>query len=796
MRRSAPLALALVALLLGLTVALAGPAEAHGIIIVDGDVIIVTPRPPTPPRPIPPRPMPPRRMENPVTLKGHRVEGTIDGRVATVTVEQVFHNHSGRQLEGTYLFPLPEGASVGEFAMTMGGKMVSGEVMEAKQAKQIYEDIVRRRRDPGLLEYVGRGLFKARVFPIEPHADLTIRLSFQQILPEDTGTMEFRYPLATDRLHGEPVDSVVVSLNVKSDVDLKTIYCPSHDVAIVRKGNREANVSYERTGKKQDRDFLLYVGRSPEDVGFSLLSHKAAGEDGTFLAVFAPSSDVPDDQLVPKDVVYVLDTSGSMAQDDKIGAARKALEYGVRVLNDKDRFNIIAFSGATRPFRDGLMPANGELKDAASKWISGLKAQGGTNIEEALQEALELRQDGRLFMVVFITDGRPTIGLRDPEALVKLVKEKNTSKTRIFTFGVGFDLDVRLLDSIAEATHASRDYVMPREDLEVVTSRFFRKVNQPVMSDVTVEFGSGVHDVYPRTFSDLFAGGQVVVMGRYDGAGDRVIRLKGKLGDKEVVHEYEATFKAGEGAEYLARLWAHRKVAYLLDAIRLNGEDSELVTSVVRLATRYGIVTPYTAGLVVEEGELATRGLRADAGERRARLGAQVEGLKRRLALPGRAEAMPMTPAPVASGDRGGGGASRPGAGAPMPAPTSPATPPPAERELRDSRELAKSKAADGFWEDDKEEADDDAYGLDAVREKVKAVADKTFLVGSDGRWVDTAWDKKAPLARVEAYSDAWYALLAKGKHVARYLALGEKVIVVVAGKAYEIVPPTVAPEK
>ncbi len=752
--------------------AVACPALAHGIILVDGDVVVVTRRPPLRPTPVPPRP-----TRNPVRLKDHRVEGTIRGRVADVTVEQVFHNDSGRQLEGTYLFPLPEGATVARFAMTMGGKLVQGEIMEAEQARRIYTDIVRRRKDPGLLEYLGRGLFKARVFPILPYQDLTIRLSFQQILPENDGTIEFRYPLATDRLHGQPVENALVSLQVESDVDVKAIYSPSHDVAVVRDGNRKAHVSYERAGKRQEHDFLLYVGRSPEDVGFSFLSHKAAGEDGTFLAVFAPSNDVAADRLMPKDVVYVIDTSGSMVHDDKIGQARKALEYGVRVLNPGDRFNIVAFSGAVRPFRDGLVEATGEIKDAASKWIAALKAQGGTNIEGALTEALKMSTD-RLFMIVFITDGRPTIGTRDPAVLVQLVKKQNTSGARIFTFGVGFDLDVRFLDRIADVTKATRDYVMPREDIEVVTSRFFRKVSQPVMSDVQVEFGSGIHDVYPQSFSDLFAGGQVVVMGRYAQAGDRVIRLKGKLAGREVVHVYEATFSNGESAAYLPRLWAHRKVGFLLDAIRLNGEDEELVDEIVRLAVRYGIVTPYTAGLVVEESELAGRTITA-AGRQLERA---ADALRRRLREP----------------QSGGGGSTRGGfvlprpdesapgdSGASAPA-TSPTSPPAPEREARDSEEIKKlkeGKSAGG--EDDA----DDAYGLGAVKAKVKAVADKTFLRAPDGRWVDTVYDGKAETVKVEAFSDAWTELLAKGKNVAKYLALGEQVLFVLDDTAYEIVP-------
>ncbi len=169
-----------------------------------------------------------------IALQSHRVHAVVNGPIADVTVDQTFRNETDRRLEGTYLFPLPEGAAVSKFAMTLGGRMVEGEVMDAVRAREIYESVVRRRRDPGLLEYVGRGLFRARVFPIEPRGRVDIRLSFQQVLPDDAGTLEFRYPLATARMHGQPVEETVVTVDVESDVPIRAVYSPSHPVALVR----------------------------------------------------------------------------------------------------------------------------------------------------------------------------------------------------------------------------------------------------------------------------------------------------------------------------------------------------------------------------------------------------------------------------------------------------------------------------------------------------------------------------------------------------------------------------------
>lgn len=747
----------------------AAPAEANGILVtgrtIGTEIEVFRPdrRPPTPDR----------RISTLVTLQDHRVTARVRDRIAEVTVEQVFHNHSGQQLEGTYLFPLPEGATVSQWAMTMAGRMVEGEIMEARKAREIYESIVRARRDPGLLEYLGRGLFQARVFPIEPHQDLTIKLTFQQVLPEDAGTIEMQYPLGTDRLNATPVANVVVDIAVESSVALKAIYSPSHAVEVRRDGDRKARISYERQGRSQDKDLVLFLGRSEDDVGFSLQSHRAPGEDGTFMMVLAPKTEVRPEDIVPRDVVFVLDTSGSMA-GPKMKQAQQALAYGIRTLGGQDRFNVVGFATGLNPFRDTLQPASDEMKEAAVRWVDGLRPAGGTNIHDALLESLRMRQDGRLFVVVFLTDGKPTIEERDPDRIVEKVTAANTQDTRIFTFGVigseRSDLDVRLLDRIAEVTHATRDYVIGDQDIEVVTSRFFRKVQHPVLTDAKIEYGEGVYDVYPKRLPDVFAGTQIDVFGRYKQGGDRTVRLRGKVGAREVVYEYKAALAQGEDAGYLPRLWAQRKIGYLLDEIRLHGAETELVDEVVRLATRYAIVTPYTAGLVVEESELerlpaTARRLRAEARD----LGGLV---------------------PSAGGGEGRGMAG----GLPPGAPPAPSSGPAAEADAWDSGTIDRLKDAAS------EDAPADVAGpgrsdgsreakMKKAAERVQRVDDRIFKQDGDGRWVDATWLSTMVPERIEAFSAAYFALLDRLPKVARYLALGERVLFVHEGKAYEIVP-------
>lgn len=761
------LLLALAALLPVSLLALATQVHAHGLLVTQ----TVGGRPPTTP-------------SLPVTLTTHRVTVTIDGPVADVTVEQTFRNGSDLQLEGTYLFPLPEGAAVSRFAMTMGGKMVEGEVMDAERARAIYEGIVRRRRDPGLLEYVGRGLFRARVFPIPAKGDVTIRLAFQQVLPESDGTLEFRYPLATDRLHGAPVGETVVTVDVQGDEAVRAVYSPSHAVAVVRKGEQQVHASYESVDRRQSRDFLLYVGRGTDRVGLSLLSHKAAGESGTFLAVLAPSLDRSETAFVPKDLVFVLDTSGSMAGDGKIDQAKRALEHGVRLLRPADRFAIVSFAAEIRPFREGLLAASPAHVEAAAAWLSRLRATGGTNIEGALKAALALADPKRLPIVVFLTDGLPTVGERRTSRLVEMVEAANRAKARVFTFGVGFDLDVHLLDRVAETTRGARDYVLPRDEIEIATSRFFRKVVEPALTDVALDFGGETHSVYPPVLPDLFAGGQIVVMGRYAEPGRRTLRLTGRMGEREIEVVFQAALGGEERAAYLPRLWAQRKVAFLLDEIRLHGEEQELVDEVKRLATLHAIVTPYTSNLVVEEEELEEDRRMSSAnplflpGSRPGRSrshGGQYRGPSGAVP-PGLREPADGTPPPPPPPS---GPPTTPTPATPTPStPMAPGGPvaPPASTPPRPTQR-SKTLAAEKERASRRGEA------------HVRLVAGRTFREEQGGRWVDTAWDGKAETTKVEAFSDAWNALAGKGSKIAKILALGDQVLFVLGETVYEIVP-------
>ncbi|MBI3947596.1 MAG: VWA domain-containing protein, partial [Armatimonadetes bacterium] len=581
----------------------AAPALADGFIV---------------PSPLPDVPRPPN-----LAVRYHHVDVTIRNGVATTHIDQVFHNDFGRELEGTYIFPLPEDAAVSDFTMWLDGKPLTGRMLAKDEARRIYESYVRKRIDPALLEYVGRGMFQARVFPIPARGDKRIELSYSQVVPFDAGLYAYRYPLNTERFSSRPLEEVSVRVAIESPAPLKAIYSPTHEVDVQRKGETRATASYEQKGVKPDKDFHLYFGVSEKDFGLNLLActpevtEKAkGGADGFFLLMLAPKTGLEESRKLAKDITFVLDTSGSMA-GEKIEQARDALKFALGNLNPGDRFNLIPFSGDVEPFRPELVPATPAAIKAARAFVEEIQARGGTNINDALLAALRQQapRPGAPAMVVFLTDGLPTVGVTDVKQILANVEKARVGETRLFVFGVGDDVNTHLLDRLSGGNGGVSEYVRPGEDLEVKVSSFYTKIATPVLANLELDYGGAeAYDVYPKRLPDLFAGSQVLVFGRYRHSGRFDVTLKGSVGGNLRRFTYPADFVGEErGSGFIPRLWATRKVGTLLDEIRLHGQNKELVDEVTRLGLEYGIVTPYTSSLVEEDVRLdggATGGFR------------------------------------------------------------------------------------------------------------------------------------------------------------------------------------------
>jgi Ca-activated chloride channel family protein len=689
-------------------------AGANGIII-----------PPWPPTPMPPRQ--PRPVV--VSIKTHHVSVEIDNQVARTTVDEVFHNEQPYPIEGTFIFPLPSGAAVSDFAMYMDGRKVEGEVLTKEKARQVYEDIVRRMRDPALLEYMGGNLFRASIFPIPANGDQRIELKYTELLPAEAGTVRYVEPLATDKFSANPIGDLSISVRIKSPVAIKAVYSPSHDVGVHREGDYTARASYEAKDVRPDRDFVLYYTLSSADFGLHVLTHREAGKDGFFLLLAAPQSELSAQQIASKHVTFVLDTSGSMS-GEKIEQARNALLYCVNALRADDRFNIIAFSDGLERFREKPVAAGKAEVEAARKFIADIRARGGTNIDEALRTAIAGADgDGPTF-IVFLTDGQPTVGVTDvAEILARAAKADPTEgarRLRLFTFGVGHDVNTRLLDRLAQEHGGASDYVAPGEDIEKKVSAFFDKVSFPVLANPTLDFGGAeVREMMPQQLPDLFKGSQLLVVGRYRDGGPRRVVLTGEVGGKRERFTYEINLPAQESDNaFLPHLWAQRRIGYLLDEIRLHGTNKELEDEIIQLSLEYGIVTEYTSYLVTETLGVHGR-LTADMP---TRIGGRF--------LP--------------RGDASGvGGPS-----------------------------VAASQSMAGMREA--------AVVPVSTLAEVRAVGGKTFYL-RDGVWVDEQYVNTMPATDLAFGSDAYFQYLRAHADAGPYFSLGTRVIVVIDGRAIRV---------
>jgi Ca-activated chloride channel family protein len=581
----------------------------------------------------------------PLNLVTHQVEVQIDEQVATTRVTQVFRNHTNRALEATYVFPVPKGASVNKFSMWVNGKEEKGELVEADKARQIYTEIVRRAQDPGLLEYVGNNLLKVRVFPVPANGDQKLSLSFTSVVPFESGLNEYVYPLKTNEQSARALEKFTLDATIKSKQVIANVYSPTHPITVQQHNDHEYHVAFERSQATLDRDFVLYYSHGGKDVGLTAAAYRpSADADGYVMLLIAPRAELDHSREMPRDFVFVLDTSGSMA-GAKMEQARKALKFCLSSLTTKDRFALMNFATTVNKYADNLIDARPQEVAKAKAWVDELQATGGTAINDALNAALDYRggsknskdesfrssgpmpsegaervhqsvskDEGRSFTVVFFTDGQPTVGETDPEKIIKNVMARNTDATRIFTFGVGDDVNAAMLDRLAEQTRAVSTYVRPEEDIEVKVSGLYAKISHPVLTEVELTVSHNVELVerYPQKLSDLFHGGQAVVLARYKGKGHALVTLKGKVACKDggcetKSFDYEIDFPARTSNDkaFVEGLWARRKVGFLLDQIRNNGEQKELVDEVVKLAKKHGITTPYTSYLMVPDSVAA-----------------------------------------------------------------------------------------------------------------------------------------------------------------------------------------------
>jgi Ca-activated chloride channel family protein len=721
------------ALVVGAVLCFTEPALADGIIIPD-----------------PPPITEPILLEDSwLTIRYHRVTVSIENQIAVTRVEQEFVNDLDWEVEGTYVFPIPKGATISKFVMWVDGIPIESKILPAEEARQIYEEIVRERRDPALLEYIGRDVVQARVYPIPPGGSRVIELEYTQALEMDQGLVKYLYPLNTEKFSAQPLEECSVRVELVSPQPLRSVYSPTHQdrLSIVRDGDYRAVAGYEEYDLLPDQDFELIYTVSEEDIGLNLLTYpdpertSSFEREGYFLLLAAPS--VETDLIVPRDIILVLDTSGSM-EGVKLEQAKEAARYVLEHLNPEDRFNVIAFSTGIKRFASDLQPASKAVQ--AARWIDNMQALGGTNINQALLDALTLNfgddfSESRPQVILFLTDGLPTEGVTDVEQILANIRATAPASTRLFSFGVGDDVNTQLLDTLAEENRGLVSYVRPEERIDEEVSSLYIKIQTPVLTDLEIDFGQVlVEELYPPEIPDLFAGSQLILAGRYrlpvGISGREQIELTGRIGSQVKTYQYQVNFDpdviSPAGHSFIPRLWAARKIGYLLTQIRHQGENAEWVEAVIQLSLQYGIITPYTSFLVEEEQLFYSEG-RDEAAE----------------------NLLEAYSGPASGADAVG------------------------KADTESSLRAAESVPQVALPEE----------GLDqGFRERaIKFVGEKTFFL-QEGVWMDSLFDpEKMEPVLVEFGSNAYYEFLDARPAWGQYYALGEEVIFVEGEDAYRI---------
>jgi Ca-activated chloride channel family protein len=783
------------------------PAFARGqgvLVVVDPEesvrlprpIIIWPPHPPYRPQPIP-RPRPPEHPAQ-YSIEELDVSARLMDQVAQVRVSQTFVNTGSRQLEVSFIFPLPYDGAIDQLTLLVDGKEYPAELLDAEKARRLYEDIVRKNKDPALLEWMGSGLFKTSVFPVPPGAKRTVSLRYSQLLRMQDGLTDFLFPLSTAKYTSRAVEKVNVRATIESGQEIKNIYSPTHEVNVKRSGSKNATVTYTAENQVPAADFRLFYDVGRGQVATRVLSYRPdQSQEGYFLLLASPKIKSADEKPPKKTVVFVVDRSGSMS-GKKIEQTRQALRFVLNNLRQGDLFNVVAYDSEVESFRPELQRFDDDTRDAALGFVDGIYAGGSTNIDGAIRAALgQLQDSDRASYVVFLTDGLPTAGVTNEMEIVQRARQANRVRARLFSFGVGYDVNSRLLDKLVRENFGQSEYVRPDEDIEDRVSRLYRRIESPVMTDVRLDFVFDVKDqeahgkptsrVYPKGSFDLFAGEQLVMVGRYKASGTAKVVVRGSIGGEERKFDFPAKLvnqSKDDTYAFVEKLWAVRRVGEILDELDLAGKNEELVTELVDLSTRHGILTPYTSFLADENTSMYNlTDNRRRAGERlgalnessgagafvqRAYKGAlqRAEQAAPALSMPAPASSMAGTPS--AGPSRGGGMSYGYGGFA---------------GGMAGGTSLPAADMAGPVAES--------AGEMETAAQTVRQIGSRTFYL-RDGRWIDStvteSQQKKAQ--RIKQFGDAYFELAhSHGREFSQYMVFDEPVMVNIAGRTYLIEP-------
>ncbi|MDR3204032.1 MAG: VIT and VWA domain-containing protein [Deltaproteobacteria bacterium] len=556
----------------------------------------------------PPEVMPPPVLSGSYEVDAVELNVKIEGQKAQVLLRQTIRNTSKSPIELDFLAPLPLDGQVAGLTLVSNGKELVGKLYDKDEAFKVYRQIVETLKDPALIEYAGRSLFRARVFPVAPGQKTTLELSMDYLLPKDNQRVDFNFPLAGPLSKGKVIGLQEVMVSVKGS-GLSGVYSPLEGAQVTSIGDGGYRAEYKLNDSPPLGSFPLFYQLDSGPVGALVLSHRPqADEDGFFLFLADPAADPPGqkEEKMGKTVIFVLDRSGSM-NGIKFTQAQQALKFVLERLDEKDNFNLVDFSDSASLFKPESLAMNQENRKAAAAYVDNLRAGGGTNVGQALSSGLGLVNKGQPTYLVFLTDGQPTTGTTNEDKLLGLASSLNTDRGAvIFSFGVGFDVNARLLDRLSSQGAGFSTFVGEDESIESRVSSFFTKLTSPALTKPKLTVSSPVNRLIPSVLPDLFKGSQVTAVGRYPKGGPATFTLSGDYGNNPMTYTYTATLsdQPVPGGDFLARLWAQRRIGELIEQIdsqKGEKDNSELVTELVALSKRYGILTPYTSFLALED---------------------------------------------------------------------------------------------------------------------------------------------------------------------------------------------------
>ncbi len=591
---------------LGLLIAVLAVAQDHGleagVIFIPGKLVDGQFVPPKANEPVPHRDANPQSSEFGYTIRYSRVTADVtEGKTTIQAAETVSGPKS--ETETVCVVPLPVGTRASDASLFAGkdantlAPVAGAKYLSADKAQAFYEHLVKHTNQVGFAAFSGQPALWVPSFPLQGRMEFVLELSGS--VGEYQGVKNLRIPLPFTSWSNGTVDRLSVSATIRAQQPVRAVFSPTHQTNIQRGSLTSAVVEVHKEHAACHEDFRLCWVEDEDDLGLRMLTYRVEGEDeGYFLLLGNPTGRADGTDVVEKDVTFVLDTSGSM-RGEKIEQCRAAIEYCLNHLNPQDRFNIVTFGTKVTSFRETLVPHSAETVAAAQDFVEEIVAHGRTNINEALVQSLKGEpQTGRPRITIFLTDGTPTEGELLPERILKAATEANTSQSRIFVMGVGHDVNVHLLEKLAEATEGDSEFVDLEEEIDGKIASLYDRLAYPVLQNAKLDFGKlSADSLFPRKVPALFRNNPVMLFGRYREGGKYRVKIQGTLAGtpREFVCQVDAdTAPQGLANEFIAPLWATRKVGFLLQEIRLHGSDPELLKEIVRLSQKYGIITEYT----------------------------------------------------------------------------------------------------------------------------------------------------------------------------------------------------------